>query len=542
VQPETLKTGFVIAMLFALAAQFGVLANGLVWDDVTLIARDVRIRELSFALRSVGDSFWGPEHAGEMYRPVVNASFAVDWFLSGSAPGDVNVVWFHITNLVLHALNAGLAYVFLAEMTGRKLAAPLLAAVLFAVHPLAVEPVSWIAGRCDLLAAFFGFSAGILLLRTVKQKVLLWPALVLFGLSLFAKASFAFLPVIVALSVMAYRDVPLSRVLGKRLFPRFAAFALPAVVWIAARTAVLGAPFPVNVGVRWKEPVGFFDALFGVGRAFFVDLGVVFLPTRLCGDYLGDPAFSPLGNPPGLSAGIGLGLLVGALVLGSAFLKRARWAFPILAFVVALIPVLQVVRIGSIVADRFLYFPALFLFLLIGEGLEYAHRRLGGVRAFGVAFVLFLLLTVQSHVRAPAFADDVAFNRNVLLSYPKARQARQRLAVALSNTGDAEDRAEARRLLLGAIKALRKGRPSEELKTLAAIEIEDGDLDAAEEHLARALTVAGSDRMRADLHYNLAVVARRRHDPDGARRELADVLRLVPSHTYAKDMLRRLGE
>ena len=64
----------------------------------------------------------------------------------------------HLTNVVLHALNAGLVFALLQQMTGARWRS-LLVAALFAVHPLRVESVAWVTERKDVLSGFFGLLA-----------------------------------------------------------------------------------------------------------------------------------------------------------------------------------------------------------------------------------------------------------------------------------------------------------------------------------------------------------------------------------------------
>ena len=64
----------------------------------------------------------------------------------------------HLTNVLLHALNAGLVFALLQQMTGATWRS-LWVAALFAVHPLRVESVAWVSERKDVLSAFFGLLA-----------------------------------------------------------------------------------------------------------------------------------------------------------------------------------------------------------------------------------------------------------------------------------------------------------------------------------------------------------------------------------------------
>ncbi len=538
--PGAPLTGFVIAAALAVLAQFGAMGGDApVWDDATLLLHDERLRSLSSVLTAFGDSVFGGLTRHETYRPLVNASLAVDWFLSGSTPEAVDLAWFKLTNLLLHALNAGLAYLFLAHLTGRKLGAPMLGAALFAVHPLAVEPVAWIVGRGDLLATAFGLAAGILLLRAPARRMLLVPALLCFTLSLFAKASAVMLPVVTFLGVVAYRGLPPRQLLGRRHGPRLAAFAAPIAIWLAARAAVLENALPADVGVAWKE-VAVGDRLLGVGRAVSIMMSQIVLPARLCGDYGPDAAFQPALGGLGPQAALGLALLAACVGLGIAFLRsRPKVGFPLLAFALMLVPVLQIVPIGAIVADRFVYLPALFVYLLAGEGLERVFDR---VRSPGVVVVTFLLMAtlgVLSHVRVLAWNDAITWNRNVLQSYPESRGATQRLAAALSDTGDAADLDESLRLLRAA--ADRLARPDEEVRILGAILLEAHRDADAESPLRRAVALAGGKpEAGAIARYNLAVLLARTERKSEALVLLDEALERMPTLSVATKLRARL--
>ena len=84
------------------------------------------------------------------WHPLTVLSHMLDCQLFGLKP------WgHHLTNVLLHALNAALVFVLLRQMTGATWRS-LLVAALFAVHPLRVESVAWVAERKDVLSGFFG--------------------------------------------------------------------------------------------------------------------------------------------------------------------------------------------------------------------------------------------------------------------------------------------------------------------------------------------------------------------------------------------------
>jgi tetratricopeptide (TPR) repeat protein len=127
----------------AVAANLNALAAGFVWDDRALIVGNVLIRRLHHI-----PNFFREPFLGLYYRPVVMASFALEYALWGLRP-----LGYHATNVALHAANSVLVYYVLA-WAFRARPAALVAALLFASHP-AHKGVVAIADRTGILAAFF---------------------------------------------------------------------------------------------------------------------------------------------------------------------------------------------------------------------------------------------------------------------------------------------------------------------------------------------------------------------------------------------------
>ena len=125
------------------------------WDDRALILNDPLTHKLwhvpRFFFRTYGVE--GGDEGSRMnagyYRPVVNTTFAVEYALFGKGPGG-----YHLTNVLLHVgVSCGVVAV-VSSLSGSALAA-VLAGLVFAVHPVHAESVAWISGRTDLLACLF---------------------------------------------------------------------------------------------------------------------------------------------------------------------------------------------------------------------------------------------------------------------------------------------------------------------------------------------------------------------------------------------------
>ncbi len=127
--------------------------------------------------------------------PLVWLSLMLDVEMYGDWAGG-----FHLTNVILHCANALLLYAGLLSMTRRWVESAIIA-VLFAVHPLHVESVAWVAERKDVLSTFFGFAAiwayGLYATRSRSFYYLI--SMAAFTCSLLAKQTFVTLPFLLLL-------------------------------------------------------------------------------------------------------------------------------------------------------------------------------------------------------------------------------------------------------------------------------------------------------------------------------------------------------
>ncbi len=145
----SLVTGFVIGLAGLVYAN--TLANGFTYDDTPIVVNNPTIRSLTDLSRLFLSGYWDHRcsNAGN-YRPLVSLTLAVDYAVWGLRP-----VGYHLTNILLHMGNVGwLCYLLRAYRVPPAMA--LLAALIFAVHPVHTEAVANVVGRAELLGMFFG--------------------------------------------------------------------------------------------------------------------------------------------------------------------------------------------------------------------------------------------------------------------------------------------------------------------------------------------------------------------------------------------------
>ena len=141
----TAAAGLIVAV--TLAIYWPALDTGFVGDDFMILHRLRALADAADVLRFFRGEFF------EYYRPLGFVSHAVDWAIAGQNPRQ-----FHLTNVLIHTVNAVLVLLIGRALSPRSLAGPV-AALLFALHPSNSEAVIWMSARFDLLATGFALAA-----------------------------------------------------------------------------------------------------------------------------------------------------------------------------------------------------------------------------------------------------------------------------------------------------------------------------------------------------------------------------------------------
>ena len=339
-------------------------------DDDGLIVLNTAARGLGWPQLK-----WAFSHyVAANFAPLAWLSYGLDYCFWGFNP-----LGYHLTNLLLHALNAVLFYRLAKIVFGllRPSTTPrdgalvffsLVSALLFAVHPLRVESVAWAAERRDVLSGFFYLCTLLLYFRSTRGpsenagRGTFWllASLIAYACSLLSKGMGITLP-----AVLILLDVyPLRRIreaadfrspAGRRLLAEktpFAALAIAAAaIGIKGQTPVLAAQ-----GLTARLVQSFFGLLFYLCKTVW--------PFHLLPIYERPFRFNPLAFP------FPLGVLVCAALCVALWRKRRIWPGASAAwifYVVTLLPVLGLVQFGpQLAADRYTYLSTLGFALLAG--------------------------------------------------------------------------------------------------------------------------------------------------------------------------------
>jgi len=493
--------------------------GGLLWDDEGHITRP--------ALRSLHGLWriWTEVEATQQYYPLLHSAF----WLQSRLWGDV-VTGYHLVSIGLHALSA-----WLLAVTLRRLAVPgaVLAAVVFALHPVHVESVAWISELKNTLSGVFYLTAALAYLRFDETRAPRAYALALccFVLGLLTKTVVATLPVSLLLVFWWRRGrIDLQRDVVPTL-PFFAlglAFGL-LTVWV--ERTVIGAE-----GAEFAfTPL---DRILIAGRAIWFYLGKLAWPSDLTFIYARWEVAS--------SEWWQFLYPVGVLVLVVALWTLRRWSRAPLAalalFVVALFPALGFFNVYpfryAFVADHFQYLASLPIIAFASAAIASAAARwMPLTSATAVALVLVgaplgTLTWRQSH----DYVDAERLYRATIDRSPSSWMAHNNLALLLLDQGRVED---ARRHLDEALR-LNPGIPEHRLN-VGRLLLAEGQPVEALPHLQAAVEL---NPRSVSAQNNLGVALMRLGRLDEAASRFEEVVRLQPdraeAHANLADALHRL--
>ena len=403
---------------------------------------------------------------GLLQRPLSVLSYTIDHALYGNA-----VAGYHVTNVVVHCVDALLVMAIAHE----AFAAPLVAGLVFALHPLATACVSQIFGRNYSLATTFFLAALGLYMRWRRQGALrpwqIGVIVALFALTVLTKQSLVVLPL-----VLAWYELGLA---GRtpRISPTVIGAAIASVAVGVALIVLYALPLsrtaPVSPGQFLLSQLG--NALTTV--SFFV------LPyrTALIHDL-------PVYRHP-LHPDVVIGALVIAALVAIAWRARARpYGWLLGALLICLLPSNSVLPKNEIVREWRLYPSLAFFALLVAERfaalVTWARRPLlVGIlyAALGFYLATFVRADLRQNV---AYQSGIAAWRQVLQRYPHWADAMNNLAFYHYWNHDPRG---ARHYFAGAVRAA----PEVYLyrQNLARAYAAMGDRAHAQRHAARAMAI-----------------------------------------------------
>lgn len=461
------------------------LKNGFTnWDDHQYITANPDIKAITprTVLKVFSSSYVGN------YQPVTMLTYMIDYKLFR-----LHAAGYHFTSIFFHVLNGVLVFWLIYELSGSYLVS-FLTAALFAVHPLRVESVAWIAERKDVVASFFYFSSLILyilytrFLRRRKSGAY-YGCLAAFFLALLSKPMAVSLPLVLLLvDYLKERKINAKTIREKLPFVALTtAFSILTII-----TQLHEGAIREHSVIAQRIEVPFFGLIFYLIKTV--------APVHLSALYPVDFSFF---------RGYGFLYPLLTIIIGFCVFRFSRNAksvrFGVLFFILTILPVLQIVPVGDgIVANRYTYLPMIGMYYIAAIGvrklLDYAGKRslaLRGVIMGGFGLILGVcgLLTYE---RCKVWSNSVSLWNDVLSRFPGNAIANNSLGQALYEIGRTDEAIDHFRRALASNHA-----DADIYLNIGTALVQTGRIDEGIASFRRALVI---NHNSVDAHLNLGNV------------------------------------
>ena len=391
--PLTTKKAIIWIVVVGLIVYANMLFNGFVWDDKIYITLNPGVHSIDF-IKLIGvNSF---NNIGQ-YRPIPAIYFATLYNFFGELS-----FFYHLPQLTLHIINAILVFYLLRKFFARHIS--LLLSLIFLIHPIQVESVSFIAATISPLFFIFGISA--LLISTNNklntQRIILISFLIL--ASLLTKET----GILFVFMLVIYRII--FNKTGKFLL--ISSMICTLLVYIAIRFGVGGTYFTHLQNIPLNE-LTLRGRLLNIPEIIFYYFKTVAYPVYLAHNQLWVITQSTFQNfyfPVLVVSSVFVFIFLFGLYTYKVTNKLFRvYLFFLFWFLLGLIMHLNIFPLDQTVADRWFYFPFVGLLGMVGVGLElivHNRKKLERVTYISLAIVI-ILFSVRTIIRNTNWVDAI---------------------------------------------------------------------------------------------------------------------------------------
>ena len=407
---------------------FNSLFGAFIWDDIAQIQNNSLIKSLANLLTLFLGGTYAPQNGltgtGAYYRPVMSFIFSTIYSLSGAQP-----FLFHLTQTTIHITNSIIIFLIFKKFVKEQLA--LILAIIFLVHPLNVEAVSYISALGEPLFVFFGLVALYLFQKKGSLKQATFVGIFLLC-SLFAKETgVVFLIVLFAYYLIVARKqwIPLIVI---------ALTTIPFIFYLFMRFIVARVQIERIPDVpMMTAPLA--DRIYTMPAMFWLYIKTFFFPKDIFILQLWSiPGFAKQFYIPLILSMI---LLLGIMSLGiwiwktnkhnlSAFIFFAIW------FLVGVGLHMQLVPLDFTVADRYFYFAMIGALGLIGISLSSIKRVPLQLEYVGITCIILIIaiLSLRTIIRNTNWVNGLSLYGHDL-QYKQNDRIQNALAIELITAG-----------------------------------------------------------------------------------------------------------
>jgi len=515
----------VLSVLLVALVSIGIyantLTNGFVYDDAKQILANPWITDVQYLPDIMTHDVWGfwPERAASSYyRPLMHIVNMMVYQAAGFSP------WaYHLVNLLFHAANSVLVLLLATQLlaslgnaSSRQI--PLIAALLFAAHPIHSEPVNWAGGMPDLSFSLFYLLSFYFYMRSTDRENATLPlrclSLIGFVLALVSKEPALTLPVILFAYDYSFKTDRLITIL-RRLVPYLAI----AAAYLAVRLVVLGGATVSVTGTPFHQWI---PDVFSIFSRY---LGMLLLPIGLNAYHSLSPAESFFDGSVLIGVGVTIAFIASLII---SFRKSGVVFLSLLFIIIPLLPALYIPAIsGTPFSERYLYLPSFGFVMLLALAISgiMGRTRHGNLAVPIIGFLIVALYSPITIARNQVWKDDYHLWSDVVRKSPDVGIPHNNLGRAYFAMGEVDRAIEQYRIAL----RLNPDHAEAHNNLGAALATRNALVDA-ERHFLIALQLRPS---YSDAHNNIGILYGSSGNTDKAITHFLDALRHRPDFADA---------
>ncbi len=473
------------------------LFNGFTLDDHSVILNNPLLKgDIPTLFHSIDTT--GEAQLLPFYRPLTYLTYLTEWHLHGYNP-----FFIRLANVLLHCINAFLVYRLTRSINNDCMYSAFLTGILFAIHPLHSEGVDFNAGgRNTMLACTFSLLAFLVHLKSIENRKITWAAAgaFLFLTGIFSKeTALMVFPFILAIEFGRFQICNQETFVRKlyRLFPYFLALSLYlAMRWMTLSRLGIQTSIVPGIGTNALEGLYVTTDLSTrlLNNIYIIPryLLTIIWPTALANRYTIPEDLNLLALPLFCAWFFILASLGWLLSKG----RSSASLFGILWLLMFWLPVSGIFFVpGAPLADRFLYIPAIGLWIILSDQLfRFFPNSNASIRkcCLTVVMLVLLLLSALTIRRNFDWKNNLTLHTRFVEQYPDNIHARAGLGKIYYGKGTDRNVALAEQEFLKVVNV----EPNFPMifTYLGNIKLETGDLQNAMDYYGKAIEVYPYDK------------------------------------------------
>ena len=494
-----------IIILAGFISYLNVYHNQFLWDDEFLIQDNVFIRSFKNLPQTLSTcSGAGAGRLDNFYRPMQLIAYTFIYSLFGLKP------WaFLLLNVLLHIGNACLIF-FLIRKIFKKVYPPngrnflgFLTSLLWVVHPIHTEVVTYMSGIADPLLVFFGLGSFFCYVNFRQKKQaclrrqahLLIFSLILFILALLSKETIIILPGLFIIYELFFRE--------KRKdissYQYIIWFVIIALAYFALRLTALNFISTLNLYQNSNIYTEHLSVrIFTFLASLLMYYSFLFFPVNLHMERQFPVFSSPLASYVLIS--LVILIFLAFVIYRNIKQKKFHISFGILWFFIGFIPMSGIIPVNSFLLEHWLYFPSIGFFLCLGVLVHYFWQKYARVRKIIIVFLTIIVIVLMNLTlkRNQDWKNPIVFYNNILKYNQGTARVHNNLAMAY---------------------------------------VDEDDLEKAEKHYLKAIEMSNE---YAQTHYNLARLYLQANRVNQAIKHLEKSLKINPNFFFSYLLLSEI--